>query len=249
MAASDYIAEILADSPMAFYDLQDASGNPVDSSGNGYDVTTTQGSPAYLETSAPMSGAVSIRLPAGSSFDRATYSTAVDNMSVELWVQPIAIVGSVRDLFNNTAFRDSPPGALNGWGALVTSDPYMSSIRQGIALNTAGTTLLSPIAQSSLSLLPMLGVGGGSLTTGGWHQIIVTRDAGTWKYYLDGAVESTNAGTGAPAAPVDSGSYIARQRIGGGPTNTWDSRMAFVSYWEVALTATQASDHYDAAFV
>lgn len=245
MAAADYVTEVLSDSPMAFYEMQEASGNPQDSSGNGWHITTSGGSPDYRQIG-PMSGSYSIRLPFLAYFSRATFSTAVDNITVECWLQAVNVAAGVaRGIWNNYGVNDARNAAINGWGFFIADNAKLQSLRQGIDYNAQSSAALSLPAYGS-NLLPILGVGGGNPTTASWTHIVVTRDAGTWKYYVNGSVDTSNAGTGAPAAAASSGGYTARMDISQ-PNETADVRIAYVAYYETALSSTQVSDHYNAA--
>jgi hypothetical protein len=64
-----YSSEVLADSPRGYWRMNEASGNPQDSSGNGLHMDTTTGTPIYSQTGAITSDstATAIRLDIASS--------------------------------------------------------------------------------------------------------------------------------------------------------------------------------------
>ena len=100
MAQSNYSTEVLADSPVAFWKLDEASGLPQDSSGNARHMTATISTPTY-QYGAPFSGAQSIRMTdagGGSGFTRAVVSTATNNIAVEFWLS--ALVDGVDNIFS-----------------------------------------------------------------------------------------------------------------------------------------------------
>jgi len=234
MAASDYVTEVLSDSPIAFWDFQDASGYPVDSSGNGLDMTTTTGTISYQELG-PLGEDYSIRIAAG-RISRAKVTSAVNDFSMEWWIQLI------NPSFDGGLIGTATTGGANGWSVITAVTPYVQAVCQGVALMNTSTALLPNPVSTGNVLLPMLGVGAGKPTVGGWTHLVVTRDSGTWKYYFNGSVETSNAGTTAPTAPGGSAvSFVGDEYLA-------EARFAYPAIYETALSSTQVSDHYNAAF-
>lgn len=167
------IAEIMADGPRALWGMQDFSGNPRDSSGNGLHMTSISGSADYREE-----GAIddySIRLIGGETMARSTEaSTVTDNFTMILLVDLQALGGSDQLMFHNGN------EATNGWGVRVESDGQFRGLAGGVAeLALSGAVCLAK----------------------GHVLIHVIRRAGTWEYYCDGREQVANAGTTAPNAP------------------------------------------------
>jgi hypothetical protein len=173
--AGSYAAAVLADSPLAFWELQDASGNPADSSGNALDMTAHTGSPQYQQAG-PIAD-YSITFPGSGGVSRSTISAATNNVALELFLLPVLATSTSQTLFYNGN------GGANGWG------------------------LLTNYAANNFRIVGLLGGKGfltqfpSALTSGQWYHVVMTRDAGTWKYYLNGALVNANAGTTAPNSP------------------------------------------------
>lgn len=158
MSASALVAAVLADSPRAFWQLQDASGNPVDSSGNSLDMTSVTGAPNYRQTG-PL-GDFAIRLQSTVKLNRTTQvSTVVDNFTMECWVKLVTSTDG-RTLFGNGF------SATTGWGIQIDSDSkFRSEINDG-----AGSGVKSVNA----------------LSTTAWSHVVVLRRATNWEYYFNG---------------------------------------------------------------
>lgn len=91
-SSDSYVRTVLADRPVAYYRMEEASGLPQDSSGNGNHTTVSSGTATYAQSGAITSGN-SILWP--SSFD--VYFTAPDHstldcgdvVTIELWYRPV----------------------------------------------------------------------------------------------------------------------------------------------------------------
>lgn len=101
-----YADEVLADSPYAYYRLNDTSGNPIDSSGNSRNATAVAGTPIYSASGGPVSDGGYL------SFDGTDDYVALGNMTswneaqatfaVEFWMRTstssnAAIMGTLND--------------------------------------------------------------------------------------------------------------------------------------------------------
>jgi hypothetical protein len=169
------VSAVLLDSPLAFWELQDASGNPVDSSGNGLDFTSVLGSPTY-EAAGPISD-FAIEFAGGQGTSRATISTVTDNFSIELFIYPVSVTNTSQTIFYNGN------GASNGFGLLTN---YAASNFRLVAI-CGGVGFL---AQFNTTL---------SVNT--WYHVVVVRESTVWTYYVNGAVDLANAGTTSPNTP------------------------------------------------
>lgn len=171
MSAAAYISAVMADSPRAFWKLQETSGLPQDSSGNGLHMTSTTGSPTYSQTG-PM-GDLAILLNAGPNrFSRSPTSTVTDNFTCELWFKIASHTGAA------TIYRDDNNGGV-GWGLQIDATAHITGYYNSLT-TSAGAT---------------------ALTTGNWYHIVVLRRSGTWEIYVNGSVDNGSAGTGAPGSP------------------------------------------------
>lgn len=171
MGATQYSAEVLADTPKAFWKFQDASGSPVDASGNGLTLSTVTGTPIY-QAAGPMSD-FSIQLDGGENFQRATpVSTVQDNFTMETWVYPITVGAAGRTLMANDS-----TGSGVGWGIGITTD-FTFNYYAGNGIQGAPSTV--------------------ALIANTWSHIVVLRRATIYEYYINGIVDQVNAGNTAP---------------------------------------------------
>lgn len=171
MAAAQYIAEVLADTPRAFWKFQDASGSPTDSSGNGLTLSTVTGVPLYQQAG-PMND-FSISCPGGVNFQRATpVSTVQDNFTMETWVFVVTVGAAGR-----TVMANDSTGSGVGWGIGINTD-FTFNYYAGNGIQGASSTV--------------------ALSASVWYHLVVLRRSGTWEYYINGVVDQINAGTTAP---------------------------------------------------
>lgn len=199
----------MADSPKVFYKLQDASGNPVDSSGNGFNMNSITGTPDYHQTGP--TDAFSIRLQAGEVIERSTgpVSTVTDNFTVEIVMKLSTIGGDGRNCFAN--------GDTNGWGIMIDGDTKFRSY-----INGGGGS-----GVKSANAVP----------TGSFAHLVVHRDAGQWRYYFNGNLDTDGAAGGTPGAPT------GPMRVGAG--SLLDGWFAYCAVYESALSATRIGVHYN----
>lgn len=208
---SCYSATVLADGPKAYWECQEASGLPQDSSGNGLHMTSqdlTGGGFGYRE---PGPFDYGILANGGSRFLRAAVSTAVNNLTLEMWVKINLVTNPTQGIFSWNS-------GANGFILAVTTNFHFFIVVQGVAT----------LSQSAVALPS----GGGRA---GWSHVVVVRDAGTWKYYLNGQVDTANAGTSTPIAPTGSTIFPGGASV--------QSVVAHLAMYESVLTPTQIKDH------
>lgn len=204
-----YADEILADSPVLYWKLDEASGFPQDSSGNARHAQETNGTPAYRQPG-PFPGSYSINLPVGSRFNYNTgpATTVTDNFTLELWVKLNSNAANGRTLWRNGS---------TGWEISVDIDGAWFWYSNGNFGADAATFLSSA-----------------------WRFIHVVRRAGTWEYYVDGNVDTANAGTTAAATPTGGVQLSAAVSL--------DVHVSNAAIYSNALSAERIAVHYDAAY-
>ena len=221
MAQSAYTRAVLADTPLAFYKLDEASGLPQDSSGNGNHMTALHnvgaGTVSYQETG-PFSGASSIHYNGvGSNGDVyhqiSVFNTAVDNISLECWIVGTTAGGLAGGPANHTfgvriltAIRATVNGSFQGTGKLV----------------------------------------GGAQDLSFFHCVIVRR-AGNWELYINGELYEI-AGTTTPSTPTANFVIGSTPSVNG--QNTYISNVSFYNtalsatriqaHYEAAMDISQA---------
>lgn len=170
-----YCREVMRDTPRAFYPCQDLSGNPVDVSGNGLNMTTIVGTPDYRQVG-PLGDDFSILTAGGESVARSSQVSTVQNdFTMEMWLY-LEIVGAGDQLVLHNGNV-----ATNGWGIRMDTGDRFTYLAGGVAEGT------------------VRGIG---LFT--WTHLVVQRvstDSNRWKYYQNGQATLTNAGTTNPNAP------------------------------------------------
>jgi hypothetical protein len=215
-----YVSEVFADTPKAFWQCQEASGFPQDSSGNGFHITSVGTTPCTYQVAGPGAGVFGIRCPGHLGAQDARFlrnpagiSTAIDNISFEFWIKRRTTPAS-----NQGGYASS--GGANGVWIGITSAGKLQAVLQGV------TTLVA-----SLATVPI---------DSNYHHCVVVREFGTWRYYIDGALDSSPSVT----APLAATGYIF---FGG--VNGLDVDIAYVAQYDVALTAARVAAHYSAPFV
>lgn len=203
-----YISEVLSDSPKAFWPMQEASGLPQDFSGNGLHFTTNNGAGKTYGVSGPFSDVVGITMPGGQNFQRTQVSTVQDNYTMEMWMQYAASGGDDRLYMNGN-------GGSSGWGIDFSSGT--GKIRGLLG----GVTFLSESVAAVVS---------------GWKHIVMVRESGTSKYYINGNLDTGNAGTNTPNAPSGSTQVGSDTQV----QATW----ALCAIYETALSSTRIAAHY-----
>jgi len=175
--SSSYASAVLADTPVAYWQYQECSGMPIDSSGNSRDMTSVTSGVglAYRQTGALSDVRdKSIFQIGGSAFERSSpVSTVTNGFTLEMWVKVELVTNNDQILIYN-----GNSGA-DGWGVLIDTDFKYQYLAGGVAFGTAATT---------------------ALTVNTWHHIALKRST-TWTYYLDGSPNGTG-GTTTPNTPT-----------------------------------------------
>lgn len=174
-----YSSEVLADAPGAYYRMNEASGQPQDSSGNACHTTAVTGSPTYSQPGAiltdPNNNSILLVSDEFTAPDSAPLRVA-DVFTLECWA-----LRGFTGAFIDAMFAK----AGGGYGLNWSSDKLM--------LSKAGT---SQIVSSTLSIT--------DINT--YHHCVATKNGSTVKLYLDG-VDVT--GTVTNATCVDSAALLA----------------------------------------
>lgn len=217
MGQAAYTSAVLADTPFCFYKFDEASGNPQDSSGNARHITSTDGSPTYQQAGPMTGGSFSIRSVNSHQFNRSPSSTsATNNMTVEFWVKADVFLANDQRIWN-------VGNASTGFSVFVDTDLTFQ-----VKLSAGSGTAMSNST--------------GALSAAAFRHIVITRDAGTWKYYIDGSLDTANAGTAAPANPT--AQPMQWNQDFGANQGQYISNGA---YYTTALSAARVLAHYNAA--
>lgn len=216
MSASAFVAAINADGPKAFYQCQDASGTIVDSvSGGQQNLSNLFGTISYQQAG-PLND-FSIRFnTTGNAFSNNAPSIVTDNLTFGLWAKPGG--GSISN--GRRVFVGSGSG-VRGWEIHVDLDGRFRYSVDGGAVDGA--------------------LSAGALSSSAFSLIHVVRRSGTWEYYLNGVLDTSNAGTDTPTAPLIGD--VAQL----GANADLDVYIAYAFVFESALSASSILTHYQAA--
>jgi Concanavalin A-like lectin/glucanases superfamily len=223
-AANAFLTEMLNDSPLLVWGMQDPSGSSCsDLSGNARNGTYT-GSPT-LQATGPTTtnGNVPYAVTFNGSSQYVTIANdaaicgITTNITVEFWIKVVSRPGSFAELVC--------PG-FDNYGFYLNSDGTLNVHRPGVG------GLSGPV--------------GGALTTGTWYHVMFSK-SGTSSavWYYNGSSNSSGTcntpGTSSKDFEAAAGNETA---AGQHPANV---NLAYVAIYNTALSSTRASAHYNAA--
>lgn len=211
-----YVDEVLLDSPLLYWRLNDTSGTTAaDASGNSktgtYVGSPTKGVPALINagTAVDFSGTGQyVDGPAGDS----TMQTG--QYTVEAWVKTTNFVN--RYLANRESL-----GVGAKWRMILS---YTNDGRITISDDDTGRTLESP----------------GRIDNGGAHHVVMVQDATTLRLYVDGA----QVASGASTAPTPSGTGTIVLGARADHILPWIGTIDEFAVYGTALSATRVLKHY-----
>ena len=217
IATSAYAAEVLGDSPLVYWKLDEPSGtSAADATGNGYTGTypgtVTLSDTALVQGSGGSASNASFAGQIASSATTTNFNTAL--MSVEMWTRPQA-------------------GAFTG-------DQYSVKLSA-----TGGTSNRWSVSIYGLKRVRVL-VGASQVASWDYYfdsrlpyHVVVTHDGTNFKAYVNGVSQGTVtaaiSGTGSKALIV--GGF-------GVGTGTYSAMYSDVAVYDYVLTGTQVGDHY-----
>jgi hypothetical protein len=215
-----YASEVLADSPAAYYRMDEASGLIQDSSGNANHATATAGagSATYAEPGAIASDPSSKSILFNPNFrfevpDHASLDLG-DSFTIELWWR-----------FDVNAREQWPiskgPG---GYELRINSDDTFALVKAATSLTVTSTVAIPDDAA--------------------FHHIVATKDGSTVKLYLDGVDVTGTVDNSTYADTTDAlfiGGYDA------GSNQFLDGWLDEVAIYDAALSASRVAAHFAAA--
>jgi concanavalin A-like lectin/glucanase superfamily protein len=226
-----YQDEVLADNPIGYWRLGEASGtlaNNLGSLGNPGDGTysntgaLTLGEPGALVGDADTSVLFSA---AGDGYVNIPHDNAfsISNITLEAWIKTTD-AGST---FNKDII-DRDDGDIR-WYQFALSD----SGELVIAIWTGGGTLVFIVST------------GASLNDGAWHHVVATYDQVDLRLWSDGVNIDTLPETGVLDNPGALTIEIGKHHTGS-VNNSWNGHIDEVAIYGAALTGTRIIAHYDA---
>jgi hypothetical protein len=158
-----YGSTILGDSPVAYWPMGEASGNPQDASGNAHHVTSIGGAPTYGQTG-PVAGTTAIAF----------------NGTTDVFTVPTGAGLAVGDVFTYEAWIiRGATGASRGVLSSGASEGYLRILNTGEL--TINKTSVGIICTSTI-VTP----------ASGWHHMVATKNGTAVKLYID-AVDVTGS--------------------------------------------------------
>lgn len=230
-SVATYESAVLVDSPVAFWPMQEASGDLVDIVASRDAILTGTGSVTYSQ-SGP-GGLSSIEFPGTGG----THFAAADNdvwsptsLTVEVWLYLSGDWGAGQRFWGS---KHAGSGAYSEWLAIIYGSPSFQSYNQITTTSATDYRLVdAPV----------------SLTQESWHHMALVYEdpSTTLSTYLDGSfVASDNVGSGTRRGN-SSGSFCIGYLPGAPTTESWKGRMSHFAFYSYALTPTQISNHYSA---
>jgi hypothetical protein len=225
-----YSDEVLADTPVGYWKLNEGTGTAVDSSGNSHDGTynatvSTVTGPKGLDGSV-FSGQQRVAIPHHADFDLTTFT-------IEAWVYIDDVTISER-LVVGKAGGDS--GADDNYAFWVAN-------------STDGTPWLTVALYGEVGFA--VGATSGYLTAG-WHHVAITLTDGAQQFYLNGGTTWETGGSATTAVTLTTNANDLHIGWGKNDNGTASSIEANGTYANVAiydsvLSGARILAHYEAA--
>lgn len=216
-----YASEVLADSPLMFWRLQETSGtNADDATANNRD-GTYGGTTGLNQTPAPLytdSASRSARTFATSgsciNISFASWMTVTTAVSMECWVR-----------FTGTGTTGIFPFSRTGGSAYNCGILVTASGRVGFGTNGAASG--SALTADAL------------WNDGHWHHVVGTYDGTTTRVYVDGKLEATAATVSGSLDSTANG-----LQVGGRGADYFSGYVAEPAYYNTVLSAARIKAHY-----
>ncbi len=229
-SAADYPTTILADSPTAYYRLEETSGaTAVDSSASGLFPGVYNFSGGYPVLGEPGIDINSIGLSAAQSASvTAGYYPELNQQapfSFEIWARPIS---------TDPANYRCPIGNFSGWGTATQSGWYVYQVAGSptafACITASGVWIQSP-----------------AIALFNWYHLVGTYDGANMSFYLNGVLMGTQSASGYEANSVNNAGVnpIALGFRGDSSGyGAFDGGVDEFAYYSYALTAAQVLTHY-----
>ena len=219
--SATYQSTILTDAPVGYWRLGEPSGTTATDAGSGAHNGTYTNTPTLGVTGALTGNTDTAVTFASGSAQRvaiaANPTTVIDNFALECWVKlPSLTVQFAQFVYNG--------GTNDGWGV-------------GIGDGGGGTGLLLMGTFGGVSFFSS----GYTFADTNWHHVVMTRESGTTKFYVDG-VQTGSTSAAVPTAPAGAIAQIASQNS----IRPFNGSLDEVAVYNTALTSTKVSTHYNA---
>lgn len=226
-----YLTEVLADSPVALWHLDEPGSPFVDVIGRIAVPVSGAGSVSYRQPSVIPGGDLkSLFAPAACQSIRETTALPsgfpkVTNWSLECWIKPttLASAGGISSVVLYVG--DS---ATNGFGI------YMG--------NAAGGSAAPNVIQPLFGGVAVVSALSSTWTQNAKHHVVITRDTTTTRMYVNGAQIGSGYTTNAPGSPSTALAIGDEAANTSGPA----SYLQYPAIYGTALSADRVAAHYNA---
>lgn len=234
-----YAAAVIADSPVFYWKMNEASGAPQDSSGNGNHAILLAANWNY-QVAGPIAeeGQYAMEATHTASLMYITHTglfTSAGPASFEIWAKnTLGQRTASTNIFG--CLSQAGPAANQHWELLTHNVGLNSYIYVGIR-DGAGTfrTALGTTTP---------------INDGAWHHIVGTiGSVGGLRLYMDGALEASSAGGTNTIRANTSVAYTVNNLQSGTAVRAWVEPVAHAAFYDSELTAAQVAAHYAAAGV
>ncbi len=222
---SPYAAQVLADNPVAYYRMNEVSGQPQDSSGNANHTTAVSGTPTYGHPT-PIPGGAGIWL-------QDDYFTAPDHSTLDLgdvwtlecWVSPARYCGV------GESFGLISKGGDGSYYFRLEYDTATSYALDSLSVNTANLIYADTT----------------DLHAREWHHLVATKNGSTRLIYIDGQ-DCTAIGSGTNSTTTNNTDtlFIGAMNVAAG-VEIADAIFSEVAVYPTALSPARVLAHYNAA--
>jgi len=225
MSASAYATEVLADTPAAYYKLEESSGLPQDSSGNGNHITSSAGT---LRRNTP--GPFGISGSTGIDLESWLYRNVVNTTNVTWTVEAMIAIRDWKPAgpygYPVSWGNPSTVGAGNGCAAGINNNTKkMMAVDHNQGIWAEATTALSLCTWYMLT----------------WVRVSTGASGG--KYYVNGTADGTVTTFGPSGGPTGN-TLINRTEPFFGLGQSNDAFYAHISIYNTALSAARVSAHW-----
>lgn len=218
-----YSTEVLADAPVAYWRLGEASGTTAaDSSGNGrsgvYQNTPTLGVAGVVP------GNTAVRFDkASSEYLLSSFSWShTDVLTIEAWVKRNDLTSVTRGIYALTS-----PANDGSISLYMETDGKIAARRQGYG---------NPMVQSTTTI-----------TDQNWHHVVYTKNASVQKIYIDG-VDRTGTVVNQTLTTRTTAPMAGQAWDNTGGSTYGGLALDEVAYYSSALSSARVTAHYNAAF-
>jgi Concanavalin A-like lectin/glucanases superfamily len=172
MSVQYAIDNVLSYNPVALWPVQEAAGMPQDVSGNGNHMTGLSAALDAQEGPLVVDDTSMVCDP-NEGASRAQVMAVTDNLALAGWFFPDSVTGTNNALIANYQ-------VFNGYMIVLSDNLKIRGVLNNVELMAEST---------------------GTLIADAWNFVAMEREAGTWKYYINGDLDNGSVSGSTPATP------------------------------------------------